>query len=60
MGKVLDIKQHRPRCPRCGHYLDEHVIDPNDDAPAPVVRCRRVMEIKNGRIYYICGCEEVE
>jgi hypothetical protein len=55
---VLDFKSYRPRCKYCGHYRDEHTVDPDEeeDTPEPLVRCQRVMEIKNGKVYYICGC----
>ena len=57
MSKILDFKlSHRPKCKKCGHYLDEHMISFDDTYNCTGFICQRVMEIKDGKVYYICGC----
>jgi hypothetical protein len=57
--QVLHFKDHRRKCKYCGHYLDEHmftVFDSLTNKSGYV--CQRVMEIKNGKTYYTCGCKK--
>jgi hypothetical protein len=57
--QILHFKDHRPKCKRCGHYLDEHIFTIIDSFTCKSgYVCQRVMEIKNGKTYYTCGCEK--
>lgn len=55
-GQILDFDSYRAKCQNCGHYVDEHIVEVEDELDSNGHVCQRVMEIKNGRVYYRCGC----